>query len=336
MTNRQIVLAARPAGWPKESDFRMIETLPPTMGPGQVLTRSLWLSVDPYMRGRMSDAPSYAAPVRIGDVMVGGGVGRVEESNHDRFRPGDYVTGLLGWQDYAVSPGDQLRAVDPALAPLSAWLGVLGGPGLTAYFGLIDVCHPKAGETVVVSGAAGAVGSITGQIARILGCRVIGIAGADAKIAWLTGELGFDAAFNYKTNTDYDAALKQLCPGGIDVYFDNVGGPITDAVLRRINVHARIAICGQISLYNLEKPEMGPRWLPTLIIKRAKVEGFLVLDYVPRFREGLEKLGGWLQEGKLKYRESIVEGLENAPRAFLGMLRGENTGKQLVRIAPES
>jgi NADPH:quinone reductase len=334
MVNRQITLAARPVGYPKESDFKMIESPIPKAGPGEVLTRTLYLSVDPYMRGRISGVASYAAPVNIGDVMVGGAVGRVVESNHADFKPGDIAAGFqMGWQDYAVCSGAELRRVDPSLAPVSTALGVLGMPGLTAYFGLLEICDPKPGETVVVSGAAGAVGSLVGQIAKIKGCRAVGIAGDDHKIDYLINELGFDAAFNYKKVDDYYEKLKELCPDGIDVYFDNVGGPITDAVLRLINVKARISICGQISQYNLEKPEMGPRLLSMLLIRQAKMEGFLVSQFAERSREGLEQMARWVKEGKLKYRETIVDGLENAPRAFIGMLHGENIGKQLVKVA---
>ncbi len=333
MTNKQITLASRPNGFPKESDFRMIEASAPEVREGQILVRVIYLSLDPYMRGRMSAKKSYAPPVEIGAVMTGGAVGRVEQSRHPDFAAGEIVSGMFGWRQYAVSDGKGLFKVDPGLAPISTALGVLGMPGLTAYFGLLDIGKPKAAETVLVSGAAGAVGSYVGQIAKIIGCRVVGIAGADEKIDYLIGELGFDAAFNYKTITDYPAKLQELCPEGIDVYFDNVGGPITDAVFLTMNQGARIAICGQISQYNLEKPEMGPRLLSTLIIKRARVEGFLISDYFARFPEGMEKLTQWLREGKLKYRETVAEGIENAPAAFIGMLQGRNTGKQLVKIS---
>jgi len=331
--NRQITLATRPTGLPKESDFRLVESPVPTPCSGEILVRTLYLSVDPYMCGRMSDAKSYAAPVQIGEVMVGGTVGFVEQSNDPNFRIGDIVAANAGWQDYAVVKGKDLRRLDPSLAPVTTALGVLGHIGLTAYFGLIDICHPQAGETVVVSGAAGAVGSLVGQIAKILGCRVVGIAGTDAKIHYLTDELRFDASFNYKTTGDYGAKLKELCPNGVDVYFDNVGGPITDAVLFNLNVHARVSVCGQISQYNAEKPEIGPRILGLLIIHRAKIEGFLVTDYAPHFGEGLRQLTAWFREGKLNYEETIEEGLENAPRAFIGMLQGANLGKQLVKVS---
>jgi NADPH-dependent curcumin reductase CurA len=331
--NRQITLAARPVGFPKEADFKLVETPVPSSGPGQFLVRTLYLSVDPYMRGRMNDRASYAPSVKLGEVMVGGAVGKVLQSNHPQFPVGTIVEGGFGWQEYAVSNGDGIRPVDPTAAPISTALGVLGMPGLTAYFGLLDICNPQPGETVLVSAAAGAVGSVVGQIAKIKGCRVVGVAGTDDKIDYVTRELGFDAAFNYKTVENYVAKLREVCPGGIDVYFDNVGGPLTDAVFLTMNVHARISVCGQISQYNLEKPEMGPRLLWLLIVKRAKVQGFLVSDYAPRFKEAARHLAEWVRAGQIKYREDIVDGLENTPRAFLGILRGQNIGKQLVKVS---
>src|SRR6185503_17410432 len=242
ISNKQILLAARPVGFPKDSDFKLVESPVPVPGEGQMLVRSIYISVDPYMRGRMNDVKSYAAPVPIGGLMGGGAVARVIQSNISAFNEGDIVEGMFGWQEYAVSNGRDVRKIDPAVAPISTALGVLGMPGLTAYFGLLEICAPKAGETVVVSGAAGAVGSLVGQIAKIKGCRAVGIAGSEKKIEWLTGELGFDAAFNYKTTEDYTAKLKELCPKGIDVYFDNVGGTISDAAIRLINPRARIAV----------------------------------------------------------------------------------------------
>ncbi len=265
--------------------------------------------------------------------MTGGAVASVLESEDPGFLAGETVEGMLGWQEYAVAAGRELRKIDPAAAPISTALGVLGMPGLTAYFGLLDICDPQPGETVVVSGAAGAVGMVAGQIAKIRGCRVVGVAGSDAKTAWLLDELGFDAAFNYKTVADCHGMLRKLCPAGIDVYFDNVGGAITDAVLRLINVKARISVCGQISQYNLEEPEMGPRWLGRLVVKQAKVQGFLVSGYATRFPEGLDQLARWLKQGKLKYREDVAQGIEAAPQAFIGMLQGKNEGKQLVQLS---
>ena len=292
----------------------------------------MYLSVDPYMRGLIGGKPSYAKPVRLGEVMVGGAVGRVIESNDPRIATGDIVEGMLGWQEYAVAPAKSLRKIDPEVAPVSTALDVLGMPGLTAYFGLLEICHPQPGETVVISAAAGAVGSIVGQIARIKRCRAMGIAGSDEKIRFVTEELGFQGGFNYKTEPDYAVKLRELCPNGIDIYFDNVGGPITDAVIGLINTRARIAICGQISQYNADKPEMGPRWMGQLVAKQAKVEGFQVSQFAERFDEGLKQLSTWLREGRLQYHEDIAEGLENAPRAFTGMFEGKNLGKQLVKI----
>jgi NADPH:quinone reductase len=331
--NKQIKLAARPSGFPKASDFQQAESPMLWPSPGQVLVQTIYLSVDPYMRGRMSSAESYAPPLGIGEVMPGGAVGRVLESADPNFAVGGIVQGMLGWQEYAVVDGAELRSVDGSLAPIETALGVLGMPGLTAYFGLLDVCHPKAGQTVVVSGAAGAVGMLVGQIAKIMGCQVVGVAGSDAKVAYLVDELGFDAGFNYKTVSDGYRRLAELCPAGIDVYFDNVGGPISDAVMRLINVKARIAVCGQISQYNLDKPEPGPRCFGQLIAKRAKVQGFLVSDYGERFSEALRGMGQWLKQGKLKYREDVAQGLDNAPQAFIGMLHGKNLGKQLVQVS---
>jgi len=334
--NKQILLAARPVGFPKDSDFKLVESPMPDPEEGQILVRSIYLSVDPYMRGRMNDVKSYAPPVQIGGVMGGGVVAMVVKSNNPQFKEGDIVEGTFGWQDYAVSNGQGVRKIDPGLAPISTALGVLGMPGLTAYFGLLAITNPQPGETVVVSGAAGAVGALVGQIARIKDCRAIGIAGADDKISYLHDELGFDGAFNYKTVSDYYEKLREFCPEGIDVYFDNVGGAITDAVFRLINTRARISICGQISQYNLEKPEMAPRIILTVLLTRqARAEGFLVFQFADRYPEGLRQMAQWLKEGKLKYKEDIEVGLENTPRAFMAMLQGRNLGKQLVKVADE-
>ena len=332
-TNRRITLAARPVGYPKETDFKLVEEPVPAPGDGEILVRALYLSLDPYMRGRMNDVKSYAPPVQIGEVMTGGVVGRVAASRNPKFQPGDVVEGMFGWQDFAVSSGKGARKIDARLAPISTALGVLGMPGLTAYFGLLEIGRPQPGETVLVSGAAGAVGSLAGQIALIRGCRTVGIAGSEAKVRYLLDEAGFDAAFDYKTTKDYRGRLKELCPSGIDVYFDNVGGAITDAALQLLNTRGRIAVCGQISQYNLERPEPGPRPFPMLLVKQARAEGFLVFQFADRYAEGLRQMAAWLAEGKLRYTETIAEGLENAPRAFIGMLQGENLGKQLVKVA---
>ena len=305
----------------------------PKPGAGEALVRALYLSVDPYMRGRINGQNGYAKTVELGSVIVGDVAGQVVESNDPRLAKDDYVEGQLGWQEYAVASAKTLRKIDPKLGPISIALYVLGLPGLAAYFGLLDICHPQPGETVVVSGAAGAVGSLVGQIAKIKRCRVIGITGSDEKVSYLTKEMGFDAAFNYKTTSDYEAKLREIAPNGIDIYFDNVGGRITDAAILRLNQRGRVAVCGQISQYNSDTPDVGPRWLGQLIGKQAKVEGFLVRQFTDRFEDGYRQLGTWLRDGKIHYRESIVEGIENAPKAFIGMLEGRNLGKQLVKIA---
>ena len=330
--NRQITLANRPVGMPKLTDFRLVESPVPQPGAGEALVRSLFLSLDPYMRGRMEASSSYARAVQVGEVMVGAVVGQVVESNDPRMARDDIVEGMLGWQDYAIAAAKSLRKIDGHAFPITTALYALGMPGLTAYFGLLDICKPAPGETVVVSGAAGAVGSLVGQIAKIKRCRAVGIAGSNEKIKYLVAELGYDAAVNYKENPDLYARLKEACPNGIDVYFDNVGGTITDTVMRLINSRARIAVCGQSSLYNAEQAEAGPRWLGQLIARQAKVEGFLVHQFADRYEEALRQLSGWLREKRLKYREDIVEGLVHAPEAFLQMLNGGHTGKLLVKV----
>lgn len=331
--NRQIRLIRRPKGMPDETCFEMTEEAIPEPREKEVLIRTLYLSVDPYMRGRMNEGKSYVPPFPLGEVIVGGVVGEVVHSRHPDFSKGDFVVGQLGWQDYSVASGNHLTKIDPDKAPITTALGILGMPGLTAYFGMMDIGKPKSGETVVVSGAAGAVGSAAGQIAKLHGCRVVGIAGSEEKVRYVTEELGFDAAINYKTVSNMKKALAEACPEGVDIYFDNVGGDITDAVLTRINYQARIVLCGQIALYNLEKPDMGPRNFSRLLINSAMMKGFIVSDYADRFPEGLKQLTEWVSQGKLKWRETIVEGLENTPRAFLGLFRGENIGKQLVKVA---
>ena len=331
--NRQVILAARPEGLPKESDFRLQETPLPQPGAGEALVRSLFLSVDPYMRSRMSGQSSYTKGVQPGEVLPGAVVGEVVDSNDPRIARGDLVSGMLGWQEYAVAAAKSLRKVDPDAAPITTALYVLGIPGLTAYFGLLEICRPQPGETVVISGAAGAVGSLVGQIAKIKRCRVIGIAGSNEKVRFITRELGFDAAFNYKATGDYCAKLKEFCPNGVDIYFDNVGGPITDSVMRLINTRARVSVCGQISQYNSVEPDVGPRWFGQLVLRQAKAEGFLVHQFSERYEEALRQLSTWLREKRIRYREDVVEGLENAPKAFIGMLQGRNIGKQLVKVS---
>jgi len=329
--NRQVTLAARPRGFPQPGDFALVETPIPEPTAGEVLVRARWLSLDPYMRGRMSETRSYAKPTGIGEVMTGQVVGEVAKSEDGRFAPGDEVVGQLGWQEYAAVRGGALRRIDTSVAPPQAYLHVLGTTGLTAYFGLFDVAQPKPGDTVVVSGAAGAVGQVVGQLAKIAGCRAVGIAGGPEKVAELTELYGFDSGIDYKAE-DVNARLKETCPQGVDVYFDNVGGALSETVFRRLAFGARVAICGQISQYNLTEPEVATRNLGFLIVLRARLEGFLVSDYAHRFDEGLARLGRWLTEGRLVYREDVTDGLENAPEAFIGMLGGANRGKTLVKL----
>ena len=329
LKNRRVTLATRPVGFPQDSDFGLDEADVGEPGPGEVLVRTLWLSVDPYQRGRMSEARSYARHLELGDVITAQAVAEVVESNDPRYEAGDHVVGQLGWQEHVVARAGTLRKVVPG-APLQANLHVLGTNGLTAYFGLFDVGRPRPGDTVVVSAAAGAVGQLVGQLAKLAGCRAVGIAGGEEKKRELLETFGYDAAVDYKSD-DARAALKEACPNGVDVYFDNCGGDISAVVHSRLNVGARIALCGQISQYNLERPE--PTFHPgMLIVFRARMEGFLVQDYAPRFGEALPRLAAWLATGELRYTEDVTEGLENAPEAFMRMLRGENRGKTLVRI----
>jgi NADPH-dependent curcumin reductase CurA len=332
--NRRVTLAARPDGEPRESDFALDEAEVPQPGPGEVLVRLLWVSVDPYQRGRMSEARSYARSLEIGDVITAQSLGEVVESKDPRFDPGALVLGQLGWQEYAVVRGGALRKLPPGLDPASLALHAVGMTGMTAYFGLLDVGKPLPGDTVVVSGAAGAVGQIVGQLAKLAGCRAVGIAGGPEKKSDLAELYGYDAAVDYK-GEDVGAALKAACPDGIDVYFDNVGGEISAAVYPRLNVGARIAICGQVSQYNLQRPV--PTFHPgLLIVFRARMEGFLITDYAHRFDEAAARLARWVASGQIRWREDVTEGLENAPRAFIGMLRGENRGKALVKVADRS
>jgi NADPH-dependent curcumin reductase CurA len=331
--NRQITLAQRPYGFPKDSDFKLVETAIPNPGDGELLIKNEFMSVDPYMRGRMNATKSYAANIEIGDVMVGATVGQVIESNHPDYQSGDIVQAGLGWQTHGITNGEGARKIDSSLAPISTSLGVLGMPGLTAYFGLLDVTKPVAGETVVVSAASGAVGSVVGQIAKIKGCRTIGCAGTDEKVRYVLDELGFDGAFNYKTSDDYGKSFGDLCPNGVDVYFDNVGGPITDAVFPLFNIKARIAICGQIAQYNATKPPVGPRLFWHCIVKRLRIQGLLVFDWADQYDEALRQMSQWVTSGQIKYREDIVEGIENAPEAFMGLLRGDHIGKRLVKLS---
>jgi NADPH-dependent curcumin reductase CurA len=328
----EIHLAARPVGWPTAETFRPVEVDVPAPGPGQVLVRNLVMSLDPAMRGRMNDAKSYVPPFQVDEALSGGAVGEVVESGSDQLVPGDVVLHWLGWRQYALLEAKSVRKIDTTVAPASAYLGVLGMPGLTAYLGIIDIAQMKPGETVFVSGAAGAVGSLAGQIAKLRGAgRVIGSAGSAEKVKHLTEDLGFDAAFNYKDGPTRPQ-LKRLAPDGIDVYFDNVGGEQLEASIAALNRFGRVAMCGAISQYNETEP-VGPRNLSLIITKRLTLRGFIVLDHNDRQAAFVEEVGGWLREGKVRSEETVVEGLEHAPDAFLGMLRGENVGKMVVKIA---
>ena len=328
--NRQILLASRPTAFPVEANFQLVETPAPQPAEGQFLVRNHWLSLDPYMRGRMDAVKSYAKYLELGEVMTGGTVGEIAASRHPQFAVGEFVTGAFGWQEYALSDGTLVRKVDPKRAPLSYALGVLGMPGVTAWVGLLDIAQPKAGETVLVSSASGAVGSVVGQLAKIKGCRAVGIAGGAAKCEYAVKELGFDACVDYKKGALYEDLMAAL-PEGIDVCFENVGGETLDTALRLMKPFARIAICGLISQYSATE-QYGLRNIRSVLVNRIRVQGFIVSDRLQLWPQALAELGEHVAAGRIKYRESVVQGLENAPRAFLGMLRGENFGKQLVRL----
>jgi len=335
-TNDQFLLAARPVGLPKDSDWQRAAPPLAELQEGEVRVKLLYLSLDPAMRGWMNEGKSYVRPVAIGEVMRAGGVGVVTGSKSPRFAVGDHVMGVMGVQRYWTGPADDkvsaLVKVDPAMAPLPTWLNALGMPGMTAYFGLIDVGQPKAGETVVVSGAAGAVGMTVGQVAKQLGCRVVGIAGGADKCRFVVEELGFDACIDYKAG-DVHGGLKQHCPQGVDVYFDNVGGDILDTVLTRINMKARIVICGAISQYNATEAVKGPANYLSLLVNRARMQGMLVTDYASRYPEGVAAIARWMKEGSFKSREHIVEGFETFPSTLLMLFRGENLGKLVLKVA---
>jgi hypothetical protein len=338
-TNRRVLLKSRPVGEPKPTDFEIAEAPMPKPGDGEILVRTIWLSLDPYMRGRMNDVKSYSAPVELGGVMTAGTVGEVVESRHPAFQRGDFVLSYGGWQTHHVArvggqagPAGPLK-LDPSLAPISAALGVLGMPGMTAYVGLYDIGQPKPGETVVVSAAAGAVGSAVGQLAKLRGCRAVGIAGSPEKCDHVVKELGFDACVSHRA-PDLFAALKDACPKGIDVYFDNVGGDVLKTVLRLVNPFARIPLCGLISQYNAPEPPPGPN-MASVLVNRVTIRGFIVSDHADRLPAFLADCGRWVREGRLKYREDIVEGLDNAPRAFIGLLQGKNFGKLLVKVGED-
>ncbi|MEK7736934.1 MAG: NADP-dependent oxidoreductase [Pseudomonadota bacterium] len=327
--NLQIVLASRPAAWVEENNFRLVESEIPEPKEGELLVRNHYLSLDPYMRGAMNDAKSYRKPVAIGEVMVGGTAGEVVKSNNPNFKPGDKVGGFFGWQLYGVSDGSMLQKVDASRVPLSAYLGVLGMPGVTAWYGLLDICAPKPGETVVVTAASGAVGSVVGQLAKIHGCRAVGIAGGAEKCRYVVEELGFDACIDYKAGKLW-ADLKAATPDGIDCLFENVGGEIFDTLLGRMNPFSRIAVCGLISQYNSAPYPM--KNIGSVLMNRIKMQGFIVSEHLPRWPVALQELAAHVASGRIKYRESVAQGLEQAPAAFIGMLKGQNFGKQLVKL----
>jgi NADPH-dependent curcumin reductase CurA len=329
-TSREIHLVARPNGAPVLSDFSLVEVDVPDPAEGEVLIRNAYMSVDPYMRGRMNDAKSYVPPFGLGEVLDGGAVGQVVASRNERVPEGSWVVNRLGWRELALSDGSGLMQFDPALGPVSTALGVLGMPGLTAYVGLLDIGRPVAGETVFVSGAAGAVGSLAGQIAKLQGCRVIGSAGSPEKVAWLR-ELGFDVAFDYR-ETETREALRE----GLDVYFDNVGGQTLEAALGALRVGGRVVACGAISQYNATEPPVGPRNLFLLVTKRLRMEGFIISDHFDRLPAFLAEVAPWVRDGRVRYRETVIEGIEHAPEAFIGLLAGQNVGKMLVKLGPDA
>jgi NADPH-dependent curcumin reductase len=335
--NRRIVLAARPAGEPKDENFRLEETDIPAPAEGEALLRTIYLSLDPYQRGRMNAGPSYAPPVEVGQVMQGGTVSEVVESKAAELRPGDVVVGYTGWQEYSVAEGKVLRRIDPALAPMSTALGVLGMPGMTAYTGLLNIGQPKAGETVIVSSAAGAVGSAVGQIAKIAGCRAVGIAGGKAKCNFVVNDLGFDACVDHRSE-QLPADLKAACPKGIDVYFENVGGQVLESVVPLMNLFGRVPVCGLIAHYNATGlppgPDRSPLLMRVILVKRLTFRGFIVSDFLEQQPDFERDMAQWLREGRVKYREDVVDGIENGVAAFKRLFTGQNFGKLLVRVGP--
>jgi NADPH-dependent curcumin reductase CurA len=339
LTNRRIVLAARPQGAPQSSDFSMISEPVPEFGEGEIISRTIYLSLDPYMRGRMNEGKSYAAPVEIGETMCASTVSQVLKSNNPEFAKDDYILTYDGWQEYAVSDGKGARKLDPTLAPISTAVGVLGMPGMTAYMGLLEIGQPQSGETVVVAAATGAVGSIVGQIARLKGCRVVGIAGSTEKCEYALNELGFDACLNYK-DAGFRDSLKTACPEGIDVYFENVGGMVFEAIIPLLNFQSRIPVCGLIAHYNDTELPSGPNVLPKLmrmvLTQRVTIRGFIVSDFSNKQGEFLRDMSQWIAAGKIKYKEDIVEGLDNAVGAFQGLLEGNNFGKLLIQVSEDS
>jgi len=333
--SREIVLRKRPIGIPDGSDFGVVEVPVGQPGDGEVLVQNIYVSVDPYMRGRMIDRKSYTPPFQLGETVTGGCVGKIISSNTDQFQVGEYVMGFAGWREYYLSNGSDLTRVDPSAVPIQAYLGVTGMPGMTAYIGLLDIGQPKADETVYVSAASGAVGSIVCQIAKIKGCRVVGSAGSDQKVAWLIDELGLDSAFNYKKAVNLTAELRDQCPNGIDIYFENVGGEHLEAVLTNMNPFGRVPVCGMISQYNETEAQPGPSNLASIIGKRLLLKGFIVSDHYDQLPQFTNDMMGWIREDKIKWKETIFEGIENTPKAFIGLFTGENLGKMLVRVGPD-
>jgi len=333
--NIRIVLASRPQGEVSPQNFRRETAAVASPGEGQVLVRVVYLSLDPYMRPRMTEMNSYTPPFEIDRPLTGGAVAEVIESKSDRFRPGDVVIGMFGWEQYSIADARGLRKLDPAAAPLVAHLGLLGMPGYTAYHGMLRIGQPKSGETAFVSAATGAVGSLAGQLAKIRGARVVGCAGSDEKCDYAIKELGYDACFNHNKERDYDAVLKELCPKGIDVDFENVGGPIFHAVFKAMNDFGRIAMCGAISEYNDTTPQPGPEKMFTIIQRRLEIKGFIVSDHIQSMGDFVRDVGGWIKEGRIRYRETMIDGLEKAPEAFMGLLKGTNFGKLVVKVGDE-
>lgn len=332
MNARQIVLASRPKGLPVKENFRFENIDLQEIKSGEILLKSLYISVDPNMRGRMNDVKSYTPPFQIDMPIAGGAVAEVAESRNNSFSKGDTVYGMLPWATYSVNSGENIRKIDTKLAPAHYYLGILGMPGLTAYFGIEEIGKPVSGETVLISGAAGAVGIVAGQVAKIKGARVVGIAGTDEKCELLKTRFGYDEAINYKTSKILKKSIAAACPGGVDIYFDNVGGKVTDAAILNLNFHSRIVLCGQISLYNETEMPMGPSILPRLLTRSVMLQGFIVSNYSNRFEEGLMHLSKWLGEGKISYNETIIKGFDNLPDAFLGLFSGKNVGKMLLEV----
>ncbi|MDD3356986.1 MAG: NADP-dependent oxidoreductase [Dysgonamonadaceae bacterium] len=330
--NKTIILKSRPKGTPQLSDFEFVDEKMPEVMQGELLLKTIFVSVDPYLRGRMSDADSYVPPFELNKPISSGIVAEVVESKNENFKKGDFVSDRLEWKEYQISTGEGLQKIDPSIQPLSLYLGVIGMTGMTAYMGLTQIGKPKAGETIVVSGAAGAVGSTVGQIGKILGCRVVGIAGTDEKTEILKSKFGFDEAINYNTTKDMKKAIADASPQGVDIYYDNVGGSISDAVHRNLNQFGRIVVCGAISMYNATEMPMGPRVEGFLIKKSALMQGFIVSDFSDKFSEGAKQLGQWLKEGKLTYEETVVEGFDSIPQAFIDLFTGKNKGKMIVKV----